>query len=89
MATLKDFKNAATAEEVAELVKLVGTSEGYLFSHLGKHRPYSAEKAAAVELATAYIALLNDNRTPVVSRTSLCTLCATCVHACASRVEAA
>lgn len=85
MAPLKTFKTAATKDERAELAKAVGTSEDYLFHHLGKHREFPLDKAIAVEEATRGIATRNGGITPVVQRTNLCLACGSCPHACATR----
>ena len=85
MASLSEFKHAATKDEREELSQAVGTTENYLFYHLGKHRDFSLDHAVAVEQATREIAMRNGGITPEISRTDLCSACAKCPLACATR----
>lgn len=77
---LRKFKDAATPEECAVLADTLGTTQEYLFHHLGVHRPLTVERAAQIERATADIRSKNGGRTPVVTRYRVCATCEGCPH---------
>jgi len=80
-APLRSFRETATPEEALALAQAVGTTEEYLFSHLGRHRGFSISKAAAVEDFTTALSEENNGRTPKIVRAELCADCARCPYA--------
>ena len=73
--------SAATVEEQETLATRVGTTRGMLYQYAGGHRTASAERAGAIERATAEMHRASKGRLPKVYRTDLAEACLTCEYA--------
>lgn len=72
---------AATVQEQEILAKRVGTTRGTLYQYAGAHRKASAERAGAIERATAEMHKASKGRLPKVYRTDLSDACLHCEYA--------
>lgn len=78
---MKAWMAAATTEEQETLAERVGTTRGMLYQYAGGHRTASAERAGAIERATAEMHKASKGRLPKVYRTDLAEACLSCEYA--------
>jgi len=78
---LRAWMRAATEIELVTLAVAAGTTRRYLYHLASGKRRASAELAGRLEDAAAIITRASKRRLPKLSRTALCTACATCPYA--------
>lgn len=78
---MKAWMAAATSSEQELLAERVGTTKGMLYQYAGGHRTASAERAGAIERATAEMHKASKGRLPRIYRTDLSEACLTCEYA--------
>lgn len=79
--SMKAWMSAATVDEQEVLAKRVGTTRGMLYQYAGGHRTASAERAGAIERATAEMHKASKGRLPRIYRTDLSEACLSCEYA--------
>lgn len=79
--SIKAWMAAATTAEQELLAEKVGTTRGMLYQYAGGHRTASAERAGAIERATAEMHKASKGRLPRVYRTDLSEACLQCDYA--------
>lgn len=79
--SMKAWMSAATVDEQETLAHRVGTTRGMLYQYAGGHRTASAERAGAIERATAEMHKASKGRLPRIYRTDLSEACLTCEYA--------
>ena len=79
--SMKAWMAAATVEEQETLAARVGTTRGMLYQYAGGHRTASAERAGAIERATAEMNKASKGRRPKIYRTDLSEACLSCEYA--------
>ena len=78
---MKAWMSAATVDEQETLAARVGTTRGMLYQYAGGHRTASADRAGAIERATAEMHKASKGRLPRVYRTDLAEACLQCEYA--------
>lgn len=78
---MKAWMASATVDEQEALASRVGTTRGNLYQYAGGHRRASAERAGAIERATAEMHKASKGRLPRVYRTDLVEACLQCEYA--------
>lgn len=78
---MKAWMAAATVQEQEQLALTVGTTRGNLYQYAGGFRNASAERAGAIERATAQMHKDSKGRLPRVYRTDLAKACSECPFA--------
>lgn len=79
--SMKAWMAAATTQEQELLAERVGTTRGMLYQYAGGHRTASAERAGAIEKATAEMHKASKGRLPRIYRTDLSEACLQCEYA--------
>jgi hypothetical protein len=79
--TMKAWMSAATVDEQETLAERVGTTRGMLYQYAGGHRTASADRAGAIERATAEMHKASKGRLPKIYRTDLSEACLQCEYA--------
>lgn len=79
--SMKAWMSAATVEEQETLAERVGTTRGMLYQYAGGHRTASADRAGAIERATAEMHRASKGRLPRIYRTDLSEACLQCEYA--------
>ena len=79
--SMKAWMAAATVDEQELLAERVGTTRGMLYQYAGGHRTASAERAGAIERATAEMHKASKGRLPKIYRTDLSEACLQCEYA--------
>lgn len=79
--SMKAWMAAATVDEQETLAERVGTTRGMLYQYAGGHRTASAERAGAIERATAEMHKASKARLPKIYRTDLSEACLQCEYA--------
>ena len=79
--SMKAWMAAATVDEQVTLAERVGTTRGMLYQYAGGHRTASAERAGAIERATAEMHKASKGRLPKIYRTDLSEACLQCEYA--------
>lgn len=79
--SMKVWMAAATVDEQEILASRVGTTRGMLYQYAGGHRTASAERAGAIERATAEMHKASKGRLPKIYRTDLAEACLNCEYA--------
>jgi len=78
---LKIWMAAATPDEQELLAQRVNTTRGMLYQYSGGHRSASADRAIAIEKATAAMHRASKGRLPRIYRTDLSAACRSCEFA--------
>ncbi len=78
---MKVWMVAATVQEQEELAAAVGTTRGNLYQYAGGHRSAGAERAGAIERASAAMHKASKGRLPRLYRTDLAKACGECPFA--------
>ncbi len=78
---MKAWMAAATVAEQEALAARVGTTRGMLYQYAGNYRTASAERAGAIEIATAEMHRASRGRLPRIYRTDLSDACLNCEYA--------
>jgi DNA-binding transcriptional regulator YdaS (Cro superfamily) len=79
--SMKNWMAVATVAEQETLAARVGTTRGMLYQYAGAHRTASAERAGAIERATAEMHKASKGRLPKIYRTDLSEACLQCEYA--------
>ena len=79
--SMKNWMAVATVTEQETLAARVGTTRGMLYQYAGGHRTTSAERAGAIERATAEMHKSSKGRLPKIYRTDLAEACLQCSYA--------
>jgi len=79
--SIKAWMAAATTDEQELLAAKVGTTRGTLYQYAGNHRKASAERAGAIEKASAEMHKASKGRLPKIYRTDLSEACLQCEYA--------
>lgn len=79
--SIKAWMAAATTDEQELLAAKVGTTRGTLYQYAGGHRKASAERAGAIERASAEMHRASKGRLPRIYRTDLSEACLGCEYA--------
>ena len=78
---MKNWMSVATVDEQITLAARVGTTRGMLYQYAGGHRTASADRAGAIERATAEMHKASRGRLPKIYRTDLAEACLQCEYA--------
>lgn len=79
--SMKNWMSVATVDEQITLAARVGTTRGMLYQYAGGHRTASADRAGAIERATAEMHKASRGRLPKIYRTDLAEACLQCEYA--------